>query len=70
MSAPPRTAAPAGVLRLPGGITVRHSGRAAAVAAVLLLGCAVVWTVTVFTGTYRIDAARVAEALFTGGGSD
>ncbi|AXG76351.1 FecCD family ABC transporter permease [Streptomyces paludis] len=57
------------VARLPGGVTLRYSGRSAAVTGLLLLGCAAVWTLTLFTGTYRIDAAHIAEVLFGGGGS-
>ncbi|MGS2591825.1 FecCD family ABC transporter permease [Streptomyces hebeiensis] len=66
---PERAAARPRVLRLPGGITLRHSRRAAAVTATVLLGCAVVWAVTMFTGTYRIGAGGIVDVL-TGGGSD
>ncbi|MFF1957524.1 FecCD family ABC transporter permease [Streptomyces sp. NPDC058220] len=68
MNTPRRSTAPARVLRLPGGITLRCSGRAAAVVAVLVLGCAAVWVLTLFTGTYRIGAAQIVDVL-TGGGS-
>ncbi|MFE4367640.1 FecCD family ABC transporter permease [Streptomyces sp. NPDC056835] len=68
MNAPHRTAAPTRVLRLPGELTLRYSGRTAAVTAVLLLGCAAVWTLSVFTGTYRIDTGRILDVL-AGGGS-
>ncbi|MEV7085774.1 iron chelate uptake ABC transporter family permease subunit [Streptomyces sp. NPDC093085] len=64
-----RGPAPARVVRLPRGFALRYTGRTALATAVLLVGCAVVWTVTVFTGTYRIDAAHVADVLFAGGGS-
>lgn len=62
-----RTAAPTHVLRLPGELTLRYSGRTAAVTAVLLLGCAAVWTLSVFTGTYRIDTDRILDVLAGGG---
>ncbi|RDG38326.1 FecCD family ABC transporter permease [Streptomyces corynorhini] len=65
----PAPAAATRVARLPGGVTLRYSGRAAAVGAVLLLGCAAVWTLTLFTGTYRIDTAGIADVLLHGGGS-
>ncbi|MFJ5227342.1 FecCD family ABC transporter permease [Streptomyces sp. NPDC088400] len=63
-----RAAAPVRVLRLPGSITLRYSGRAAAVMAVLLVCCAAVWALTMFTGTYRIGAGQVVDVL-AGGGS-
>ncbi|MFD7287724.1 FecCD family ABC transporter permease [Streptomyces sp. NPDC059863] len=68
MTTPHRTAAPTRVLRLPGELTLRYSGRTAVVMTVLLLACAAVWTLSVFTGTYRIDTGRILDVL-TGGGS-
>jgi iron complex transport system permease protein len=56
------------VLRLPAGVTLRYSGRSAAVVAALLAGCVAVGTVTLFTGTYTIGPARLLGVL-AGGGS-
>ncbi|WP_254407458.1 iron chelate uptake ABC transporter family permease subunit [Streptomyces sp. GMY02] len=60
--------APTRVLRVPGGFTLRWSARTAAVMAVLLLACAAVWVLAVFTGTYRIGTGRILDVL-AGGGS-
>ncbi|MFD8968059.1 FecCD family ABC transporter permease [Streptomyces sp. NPDC059568] len=61
------TAAPTRVLRLPGGLALRYSGRTAAVMAVLVLACAAVWAVTMFTGTYRIGTGQILDVLMGGG---
>ncbi|MFE4176572.1 FecCD family ABC transporter permease [Streptomyces sp. NPDC056909] len=60
-------AASARVLRLPGGLALRYSGRAAAVMTVLLLACAAVWALTMFTGTYRIGTGQILDVLMGGG---
>ncbi|MEV8406136.1 iron chelate uptake ABC transporter family permease subunit, partial [Streptomyces niveus] len=59
------------VRRLPGGITLRYSARAVTVAAVLLLACLATALLGLFTGTYRIGAGQVLDALTaSGSGAD
>ena len=55
------------VLRGPGRIAVRYHRRSASTVVVLLLGCAVIWAVTMSTGEYALSPAQVWHTL-TGGG--
>ncbi|MEV4625005.1 iron chelate uptake ABC transporter family permease subunit [Micromonospora sp. NPDC049523] len=55
------------VLHGPGRIAVRYHRRSAATVAVLLLGCAVIWAVTMSTGEYALGPGQVWHVL-TGGG--